>query len=80
MSPNGNWNHLKGKISHKVLGHGQLKGKFPQFTLTLNYVVCWEPSGGLLRPELAISSHVLQALWKRAEIHAREEVMNWEET
>jgi len=43
-------------------------------------MVCWEPSGGLLRPELAISSHVLQALWKRAEIYAREEVMNWEET
>ena len=21
MSPDGNWNHLKGKISHKVLGH-----------------------------------------------------------
>lgn len=43
-------------------------------------MVCQEPSGGLLRLELAISSHVLQALWKRAEIHAREEVMNWEET
>ena len=80
MSPDENWNHLKGKISHEVLSHGQLKEKFPQFILPQNYTGCWEPNGGLLRPELAISSHVLQALWHGAEIHAREAVTNWEET
>ncbi len=51
------------------LDHAELQGRFPQFHLPEDYWGALDPAGALLHPELAITSHVRQALTCGAEIH-----------
>ena len=80
MADTGTWDHLKGKVRHEVLTADEVAYRYPQFTLTSDYHGLYDPVGGLLRPELGIASHIIQALRRGAEIHGREAVTGWKET
>lgn len=76
----GSWEHLQGRVRHEVLTADELAYRYPQFTLADDYHGLYDPNGGLLRPELGIASHLIQAMRRRAEIHGREAVTGWKET
>lgn len=80
LSAQNNWDHLKGRVRHEILDADELTYRYPQFTLPPGYIGMYDPVGGLLRPELAIATHLIQALNHGATIHAREVVTTWEET
>jgi sarcosine oxidase len=67
----------------KNLGHfedldaAELGRRFPQFQLADPYWAAWDPQGALLRPELAITSHVRLALQHGAHICGHTEVVEW---
>lgn len=80
MANTGSWEHLQGKVQHEILSSDELAYRYPQFSLTPDYHGLYDPSGGVLRPELSISAHIIQALKRGAEMHAHEIVTGWEET
>ncbi len=80
MADTGTWDHLRGKARHEVLSGDELAYRYPQFTLGAGYHGLYDPVGGLLRPELAMATHIIQALRRGAEIHGRETVTGWKET
>ena len=80
MADTGTWDHLRGKVRHEVLTADEVAYRYPQFTLESGYHGLYDPVGGLLRPELAIASHLIGALRRGAEIHGREAVTGWKET
>lgn len=59
------------------LGLTELRDRFPQFQLTEPYWAAWDPVGALLRPELAITSHVRMALQHGARILGHTQVLDW---
>ena len=80
MADTGTWDHLRGRVRHEVLTADELAYRYPQFTLGPGYHGLYDPNGGLLRPELAIATHIIQALRRGAEIRGREAVTGWKET
>ena len=80
MADTGTWDHLQGKVRHEVLTADEVAYRYPQFSLGPGYHGLYDPNGGLLRPELAIATHIIQALRRGAEIRGREGVTGWEET
>lgn len=80
MANTGSWDHLQGRVQHEILTADELTYRYPQFTLAPDYHGLYDPNGGLLRPELGIASHIIQALRRGAEIHSRETVTGWKET
>ena len=79
MADTGTWDHLQGKVRHEVLTADEVAYRYPQFSLGPGYHGLYDPNGGLLRPELAIATHIIQALRRGAEIRGREGVTGWEE-
>ena len=79
MADTGTWDHLQGKVRHEVLTADEVAYRYPQFILGPGYHGLYDPNGGLLRPELAIATHIIQALRRGAEIRGREGVTGWEE-
>ena len=79
MADTGTWDHLQGKVRHEVLTADEVAYRYPQFTLGPGYHGLYDPNGGLLRPELAIATHIIQSLRRGAEIRGREGVTGWEE-
>ena len=59
------------------LGLSELARRFPQFQLAEPYWAAWDPLGALLRPELAITSHVRLALQHGARILGHTQVVDW---
>ncbi len=80
MANTGSWDHLQGRIQHEILTTDELSYRYPQFTLAPDYHGLFDPNGGLLRPELGIATHIIQALRRGAEIRGRETVTGWKET
>ncbi len=80
MANSGTWDHLRGKVRHEVLTADEVTYRYPQFTLPDDYHGLYDPNGGLLRPELAIATHIIQALRSGAEIRGRKAVTGWKET
>ncbi len=62
----------------EYLDHAELQHRFPQFQLPETYWGALDPAGALLHPELAITSHVRQALALGAEIRGQTRVLDWE--
>ena len=79
MADTGTWDHLQGKVRHEVLTDDEVAYRYPQFILGPGYHGLYDPNGGLLRPELAIATQIIQALRRGAEIRGREGVTGWEE-
>ncbi|MPY91167.1 MAG: N-methyl-L-tryptophan oxidase [Luteitalea sp.] len=65
-------------LPHEVLTSTELTERFPGYWLPNEFVAVLQPQGGFLLPELCISYHVIGAQGAGAEVHAREQVLEWE--
>jgi sarcosine oxidase len=65
-------------LPHEVLTSNELTARHPGYRLPPEYVAVLQPQGGFLLPELCISYHVIGAQAAGAEVHAREQVVDWE--
>jgi sarcosine oxidase len=60
------------------LDMAQVQARYPQFQLGEPYWGAYDPEGALLRPELAITTHVRLASQHGARIYGNTEVLDWE--
>jgi len=67
-------------LPHEVLTSSELTRRFPGYRLPGETVAVLQPQGGFLLPELCVSYHVIGAQAAGAEVHAREQVLEWEPT
>lgn len=65
-------------LPHEVLTSAELTARFPGYRLPSDTVAVLQPQGGFLLPELCISYHVIGAQAAGAEVHAREQVLDWQ--
>ncbi len=65
------------KLKHETLTAAQLHKRFPGFRLPRTMVAVYQPQGGFVLAERSIVAHVSLALELGAEIHAREQVLDW---
>ena len=65
-------------LPHEVLTGAELTERFPGYRLPHDYLAVLQPEGGFLSPERCIVSYVLAAQAHGAEVHGREEVLDWE--
>lgn len=65
-------------LPHEVLTAAQLQSKFPAYRLPAATMAIFQPDGGFLLPEQCISSHVIAAQSHGAEVHGREQLIDWE--
>ena len=67
-------------IPHEVLTSEEVSERFPGYDLPDEHMALYQPDGGFVVPEQAIIAHVQSAQRAGAEIHARRQVLGWEET
>ena len=67
-------------LAYEVLTGGQVNERFPGYALPGEHRVVFQPEGGFVASEAAITAHVRAAQSAGAEIHARERVLGWEVT
>jgi sarcosine oxidase len=65
-------------LSHEVLTSAELTRRFPAYRLSPETMAVLQPEGGFLLPERCIVAHVNAALALGAEVHGREQVLEWE--
>jgi sarcosine oxidase len=64
-------------LPHEVLDATQLRQRFPGYRLPGGYLALFQPEGGFLLPERCVVAHVEAAQALGAEVHAREQVLEW---
>ena len=64
-------------LPHEVLSSAELSRRFPGYRLPDDAMAVFQPDGGFLLSERSIVAHVTQAQACGAEVHAREEVIEW---
>lgn len=64
-------------LEHEVLSRGELSKRFPQFAVPDDFEAVFEPRAGFLVPEKVIAAQAELALRAGAELHGREEVLQW---
>lgn len=67
-------------LDHDVLTSAELSRRFPGYQLPPDYLALFQPQGGFLMSERCIIQHVEEAAKHGAEIHGREEVLDWSTT
>jgi sarcosine oxidase len=67
----------KHKLRHEILTASKLHKRFPGFCLPKTMVAVYQPQGGFVLSERSIVAHVSAALDLGAEIHAQEQVLDW---
>ncbi len=67
-------------LPHEILSQGDLHKRFPGYQLPQQHLAVFQPEGGFLLPERCIVNHVQIAQAFGAEIHAQEQVLDWEPT
>ena len=65
-------------LEHEVLNGDELHERHPGYRLPPDHLALLQPDGGFLAPERCIVSHVAAAQSLGAEVHACEEVLEWE--
>ena len=65
-------------LEHEVLDGDELHRRYPGYRLPKSFKCLYQPEGGFLLPERCDVAHVEQALARGAEVHCREEVLEWE--
>lgn len=65
-------------LPHQVLNSAELHARFPAYHLPADFLAVLQPEGGFLLSERCIVHHVLQAQSLGAQVHAREQVLEWE--
>lgn len=69
---------LEHGLPHEVLTSAELHRRFPGYRLPADTLALLQPEGGFLLPERCIVAHVLAAQALGAEVHGREQVLEWE--
>ncbi len=64
-------------LSHEILTSADLSARFPGYHLPDDYLALYQEEGGFLLSERCIVQHALEAMKLGAEIHGREEVLDW---
>lgn len=64
-------------LSHEVLTSAELTRRFPGYQLPEHYLALYQEEGGFLLSERCIVQHAEEAMKCGAEIHGREEVLDW---
>jgi sarcosine oxidase len=64
-------------LAHEVLSHGELARRFPQFRIPEDFTGVYEPRAGYLLPEKVVAAQAELALRAGADLHGREEVLDW---
>lgn len=64
-------------LSHEVLTSAELTKRFPGYQLPDDYLALYQEDGGFLLSERCIVQHAEEAMKLGAEIHGREEVLDW---
>jgi sarcosine oxidase len=64
-------------LSHEVLTSTELTRRFPGYQLPSDYLALYQKDGGFLLSERCIVQHAQEAMTLGAEIHGREEVLDW---
>lgn len=65
-------------LDHTVLTSAELTERFPAYRLPPETLACYQPDGGFLVPERAVVAYVQAAQAHGAEIHGREQLLEWE--
>jgi sarcosine oxidase len=65
-------------LRHEVLTSRELRHRFPAYHLPASLTAVYQPDSGFVLPECAILAHVEAAQALGGEIHAREEVLEWQ--
>ena len=68
--------HIHG-VAHEVLTSAELSRRFPAYRLPSDIMAVFQPEGGFLVPERCVVAHIAMAQAKGAEVHAREQVLDW---
>ena len=66
------------KLKYELLTSRELNKRYPAFRLPKSMVAVYQPQGGFVLAERSIVAHVSLALDLGAEIHAREQVRDWQ--
>jgi sarcosine oxidase len=75
----GSWESCKlHDLPHEVLTGAELRRRYPGYRLPAEHLALLQPEGGFLTPERCIVSYVMAAQALGAEIHGREQVLEWE--
>ncbi len=69
---------LEHGLPHEVLTGMEVNRRFPGYALPHETMALYQPKGGFLRPERCIVAYVFEAMKLGAEIHGREEVLEWQ--
>jgi sarcosine oxidase len=64
-------------IAHEVLTSIELTRRFPGYRLPPDIMAVFQPEGGFLVPERCVVAHIGMAQANGADIHAREQVLDW---
>jgi sarcosine oxidase len=64
-------------LPHAVYDGRELNARFPGYNLPADMFAVFQAKGGFVMSERAIVAYVWQALGRGAEIHAREQVLEW---
>ncbi|MEL6526757.1 MAG: N-methyl-L-tryptophan oxidase, partial [Chloroflexota bacterium] len=69
---------LKHDLPYEVLDSAELRERFPAYRMPADIKAVFQPQGGLLVPELCISTHVELAQKHGATLHTNERVLGWD--
>jgi len=64
-------------LPHEMLDRAEIARRFPQFHVSDDAIALFEPSAGILLPEMVVSAQAELALRRGAAIHAVEPVRDW---
>ena len=64
-------------LPHEFLAAAEIQRRFPTFVPTGDTVALFEPTAGVLRPELAVATHLRLAGHAGADLHFTEPVKGW---
>jgi sarcosine oxidase len=67
-------------LPHELLSSAEITRRWPGYRLPAAHVAVLQPEGGFLLPERCIVHHVEAAQALGAEVHAREQVLDWAPT
>lgn len=65
-------------LAHEVLTAEEVGRRFPGYALPPSHMAVYQPDGGYVMSERAIVAHVEGAQSHGAEVHGREEILDWE--
>lgn len=66
------------ELPHEVLTGAELTARFPGYRFPFDLMAVLQPEGGFLQPERCIVNYVVAAQALGAQIHGREQVLEWE--